>query len=771
MGDGRGPLYKGIVNRIMRHSRGFVGVVRLHAIGAHGSDNVIVPGAVHHIDIGVGEGRGVGDQGIAAAGERAAVEVIAGGVCRGIPSQVDLRNAFDGKQVEGCGGRVKAAAGEHQHGAEHGGYIQCWAEAAIYLDGVGVGGDGSEYVGEHGAGGQVAAQIVGESVGSGVAVEDDDGGIGIGGRSGVNQLAPVGVDQVGVVHQQGVKGAGAQGGVVVAGGGEQDVVIADGILPGLGSEVVVEGFVADQVQPGEGLAVVGVVFPFAAGVDGGTHQADFIPIVNGGGAGQGELQDGGAAQAHDGVAPVVIGLEVDTGVILSGAAVEHEEGAVGIVAVEQVQHGVQGFSGVALLKVKQALVELRGGELVDGAGAAASVVIIIGKGALAPETEHGGAELVVHDGIPLVADEPGGAVAPFFAHDVAFGVGAMDGGAELVPIQVGGIVGGAGVNVGAHVQAPAISAGVVFIFPYPIHGDGIARAGIDQGAYGGFGRIELGQAVVPPPALVIGTVGDARAADAGTRARGDIGEVIPVAVGAGVAFAGAIRGIAMVTVEVEAVGRCVVEDAIQDDPDPTVIGSLNEAFEQGQVAEVVVDDAVIRSIVLVVGGRFEDGVEVDGGNAQLFDVIQLIQDALQVAAVEVLAVGARARAGGIAGIADRLVPVGLVRAEDGVWLIIKGCAGWGVVVEIAIAEAVGEDLVEDGVLDPIGGGVAVFVNGELPGIIGAFIKGLPPAAGAAAVIFVIVGIAAIDGDEAVPVDGGIGAGGQSHFPPVVLGVG
>ncbi len=481
VGDGRGPLYKGIVNGIMRHGRGFVGVARLHVVGTHGSDDVVIPGAVHHSDIGVGKGRGIGNQLIAAAGERAAVEVVAGGVCdcRCIPSQVDLRNAFGGKQVEGGGGRVKAAAGEHQHGAEHGGHIQCWAEAAICLDGVGVGGNGIEGIGQHGAGRQVGAQIVGEGVGGCVAVEDDDGGIG---RSGVNLLAPVGVDQVGVVHQQGVKGASAQGGVVVAGGSEQDVVIADVILPFWGSEVVVEGFVADQVQPGEGLAVVGVIFPFAAGVDGGTHQTDLVAVVNCGGAGQGELQDGGAAQALDGVAPVISWVVIQAGIVLSGAAVEHEEGAVGIVAAEQVQHGVQGFSGVALLKVKQALVELRGGELVDGAGAAAGVVIVIGKGALAPEAEHGGAELVVHDGIPLVADKPGGAVVPFFADDVAFGVGGMDGGAELVPIQVFWVIGGAGVNVGADVQAPAVGARVVIV--YPIHGDGIARAGIDQGAYG-----------------------------------------------------------------------------------------------------------------------------------------------------------------------------------------------------------------------------------------------------------------------------------------------
>ncbi len=65
----------------------------------------------------------------------------------------------------------------------------------------------------------------------------------------------------------------------------------------------------------------------------------------------------------------------------------------------------------------------------------------------------------------------------------------------------------------------------------------------------------------------------------------------------------------------------MVENAIQDDPDPAGVGSLDEAFEQGQVAEVVIDNAVISGIVLVVGGRFEDGVEVDGGDAQLFDVI------------------------------------------------------------------------------------------------------------------------------------------------------
>ena len=55
-----------------------------------------------------------------------------------------------------------------------------------------------------------------------------------------------------------------------------------------------------------------------------------------------------------------------------------------------------------------------------------------------------------------------------------------------------------------------------------------------------------------------------------------------------------------------------------------------------------VDGQVIGGVIPVVGRRFEDRVEVDRRDAQVLQVIQLVDQALQVAAVEVLAVSASA---------------------------------------------------------------------------------------------------------------------------------
>jgi hypothetical protein len=37
------------------------------------------------------------------------------------------------------------------------------------------------------------------------------------------------------------------------------------------------------------------------------------------------------------------------------------------------------------------------------------------------------------------------------------------------------------------------------------------------------------------------------------------------------------------------------------------------------------------------------------------------------------------------------------------WFVVEEGAGWFIVARVAVAESVGEDLVDDGVLDPVGG--------------------------------------------------------------------
>jgi len=85
--------------------------------------------------------------------------------------------------------------------------------------------------------------------------------------------------------------------------------------------------------------------------------------------------------------------------------------------------------------------------------------------------------------------------------------------------------------------------------------------------------------------------------------------------------------------------------------------------------------------VAVVGGRREDGVQVDGVDAQLGQIVEALDDAGQIAALKA---------------------VGSGRAAPGLELHTCSRRAGAVVVGVA-GEAVGEYLIEDGISNPIGG--------------------------------------------------------------------
>jgi len=80
-------------------------------------------------------------------------------------------------------------------------------------------------------------------------------------------------------------------------------------------------------------------------------------------------------------------------------------------------------------------------------------------------------------------------------------------------------------------------------------------------------------------------------------------------------------------------------------------------------------------MVAVIGSRGEDRVEVDGRDAQLLQVVEMFCDAQKVAALEAMDSGCRVA-----------------------WLQVQSCLGNAV----ALGKAIGEDLVKDGVLYPVG---------------------------------------------------------------------
>ena len=105
---------------------------------------------------------------------------------------------------------------------------------------------------------------------------------------------------------------------------------------------------------------------------------------------------------------------------------------------------------------------------------------------------------------------------------------------------------------------------------------------------------------------------------------------------------------------------------------------------------------VVRRVVLVVAGGLEDGRHVDRGGTQGLDVVQLVDDALQVAAKEVVVVD-RIRAVAAAGLEGRVQPARMTL--DAV-VLVTALTHARVVGRIAVAKALGEQVVIDGALRP-----------------------------------------------------------------------
>ena len=171
-------------------------------------------------------------------------------------------------------------------------------------------------------------------------------------------------------------------------------------------------------------------------------------------------------------------------------------------------------------------------------------------------------------------------------------------------------------------------------------------------------------------------------------------------------------------------GTAVIEHAVQDDPHVPAVQLLAETGKEivalfqilhggdpadipGRIAvmlfpglhgelDIVHDDAKVRinmlvilGIVFMTGGGDEDGVQIEHLDAQILQIVQLIQDALQIPAVE--AADVRIRGVG--------VPVlHVLRMADGIIILIVG----NIIGGIPVAEPVRENLVLDGALGPGG---------------------------------------------------------------------
>ena len=198
--------------------------------------------------------------------------------------------------------------------------------------------------------------------------------------------------------------------------------------------------------------------------------------------------------------------------------------------------------------------------------------------------------------------------------------------------------------------------------------------------------VERGRDGDSPPALVI---------------VGEVVEEIPIRIGGFFRLIGAQGAVIAELVEISAVRARMIENAVENDAHSLLRRLVYQLFELFLRPHELVYLHIVARVVTMVGRRFEDGREVNERHAERFEIRQLVDNALQIAAVKI--VGA-VNAVGIA-YGQRFVP----GFEYAALLVEHG------VLVLALVETVDEDLVDKSALAKVGRLVARTENGELPG--------------------------------------------------------
>ena len=390
---------------------------------------------------------------------------------------------------------------------------------------------------------------------------------------------------------------------------------------------------------------------------------------------------------------------------------EDRQDAFDIVAADEVEHGIEIFRRVIFDEPRQFGIHA---PRIFGAG---------------HEVDHQGALGVVHGAVDIVAAEvfPLFAVAdlvrrifPDFADEDGIGLFLFQGMVELAQEGYGQLV--------DDVQSPAADA-----FVQPVFEDAVFA--VDDEIHVRRRRFFYVRQVryAPPRFIVVGIMLEA----------------VPFIVRRLLRLVGADAGIVAEAVEVDAVGTGMAEDAVEDDMDAFFPGSLTEFGELFIRPQHGVDAEVIGRAVTVIAGTFKNRVEVNGRNAQFLEIGQFFPDAGDVAAEKVV-IDDVALAFALAVI-GHIVPVAV---DDGALLAVEAARRMG-----TVAEAVREDLVDDGVLEPVRRMGVLIVDRDLIGRRHVGIFG-PFAAEAVVVVAIVEGPMAIVDDEIIPEQTALGRNGD-----------
>ena len=175
--------------------------------------------------------------------------------------------------------------------------------------------------------------------------------------------------------------------------------------------------------------------------------------------------------------------------------------------------------------------------------------------------------------------------------------------------------------------------------------------------------------------------------------------MIPGVIRAVLGLISAGRVVASELVEIDAVCAGVGEYAVQDDGDAPYLCRLAQLPEVLVGTQQRVYIPVVCGVIAVILVGFEDRVQIDAGDAQVFQIVQLAADAVQVAAEIVVVPDVTILVGLVVG---HLAPV----PHDTVRRYI-------VMHLAAAAKTVGEDLIHHAAFEKLRCLIVLVVDGEL----------------------------------------------------------
>ena len=97
-------------------------------------------------------------------------------------------------------------------------------------------------------------------------------------------------------------------------------------------------------------------------------------------------------------------------------------------------------------------------------------------------------------------------------------------------------------------------------------------------------------------------------------------EIVPGEIGGLLRVVGALNRIAFFTVKVNAVAAGMVKYAVQNDMHPVCFRRRTQMLEIGLCTKQGIDFGIICGVITVIGMRLKDGIEIDTGHAERFQI-------------------------------------------------------------------------------------------------------------------------------------------------------